>query len=759
MHKKKWMILTLFFMGIVLTMKAHAVTKDYGYDPELKSAVTGIGKKYALVIGIENKKNRLRWAVDDAVEIGWLLKQDFGFDVTCAITRYPSAPGRKNHAKMLDALVGEHYTDKNGILNLFDEIVRNTQKNDQVLIYFSGHGKPDEYSKEVGYLIPYSGNLKKPSATLINMDKFATMSKRLRAKHVLFVLDSCYSGIAGAFSTMSEQNPKDHTTEDIRQMMGSRARHILTAGETNKKAIMLPDKEMSAFSFYLKRALESEAGIRRADFTRDGVILASELKLYLSDKMGKDNRVTHNPCFFNYTEDSGEFVFVPDGYGKGLSDAGKLEVLSNPFGAKIFIQDEFKGTAPLIIAGLAPATYPVTAKSGQESRVKNVIVQANRKTMVSFFFDPNPQSTGLNVITKPADCLVRILNIKDKFYNGIFLKPGRYKLEVSKPEYKTKIQWINVMGTEGLDVYVELDPLPVHRTKDHPPWTDPATGMEFVWVRGGCFQMGQTTAEKQYLIKDAGKETYEKYYNDELPRHEVCVDGFWMAKTEVTRGQFKQFIKETGYRTDADKKGNAYIFNKETDWKWAKKSGYNWEKTGYSQDDAHPVVCVSWNDAKEFIKWLRTKTGRDFFLPSEAQWEYAARGGTDFMRFWGTNDAEACTYANVADTGSNWSPSFPCSDGYKFTAPVGSYKPNPFGLYDMLGNVWEWCEDVYDKNAYSKHDRNNPVITSDEDSRVLRGGSWLFTPGDVRAAGRLRYPADYRNRDLGFRLCLSRVRQ
>ena len=253
-------------------------------------------------------------------------------------------------------------------------------------------------------------------------------------------------------------------------------------------------------------------------------------------------------------------------------------------------------------------------------------------------------------------------------------------------------------------------------------------------------------------------ETYEKYYNDELPRHEVCVDGFWMAKTEVTRGQFKQFIKETGYRTDADKKGNAYIFNKETDWKWKELPGYNWEKTGYSQDDAHPVVCVSWNDAKEFIKWLSTKTGQNFALPTEAQWAYAARGGTDFMRFWGTNVAEACKYANVADK-DNWITSFPCSDGYEYTSPVGKYKPNPFGLYDMLGNVWEWCEDVYDKNAYSRHVRNNPVITSGGNSRVSRGGSWNNDPRCVRAANRGRSSAGIRNSFIGFRLCLSRVRQ
>ena len=288
-------------------------------------------------------------------------------------------------------------------------------------------------------------------------------------------------------------------------------------------------------------------------------------------------------------------------------------------------------------------------------------------------------------------------------------------------------------------------------------WTDPVTGMEFTWVPAGCYLMGQTGTEKQYLIKEVGEEKYKKWYERELPRHEVCVDGFWMAETEVTRGQFRQFINQTGYKTDADKQGKAYIFNKETDWKWKEMPGYNWEKTGYSQTDTHPAVCVSWNDANAFVKWLSKRAGRDFALPTEAQWEYAARGGTDFMRFWGTTDSVACKYANVADK-DNWNPSFPCSDGYKFTSPVGKYDPNPFGLYDMLGNVWEWCEDVYDKNAYSKHNRNNPVVTTGGSSRVYRGGSWRNDARSVRAGNRCRDSAGNRGSYVGFRLCLSRVR-
>ncbi len=313
-------------------------------------------------------------------------------------------------------------------------------------------------------------------------------------------------------------------------------------------------------------------------------------------------------------------------------------------------------------------------------------------------------------------------------------------------------------------------------------WTEPVTGMEFVWVPEGCYQMGQTESEKQYLINESGEKKYNKFFDDELPRHRICVDGFWMAKHEVTRGQFRKFIEETGYRTDADKEGKVWMKNKDTKGKWKAMPGYNWEKTGFSQNDLHPVACVSWNDAQNFIKWLNNKTGFTFALPSEAQWEYAARAGTSTIRFWGTNDSDACTYANVADKGSGWRSLFPCNDGYKFTAPVGKFKPNAFGLYDMLGNLWEWCGDVYDSDAYSKHSRKNPLVTSTGNSRVLnqihpliareykhletstvnprvlRGGSWIHYPVMMRAANRHGYPARHRGVALGFRLSRPLVR-
>lgn len=279
------------------------------------------------------------------------------------------------------------------------------------------------------------------------------------------------------------------------------------------------------------------------------------------------------------------------------------------------------------------------------------------------------------------------------------------------------------------------------RAAKHKTWREPLTGMEFVWVPGGCYEMGSPLTEKG------------RHANEGLP-HKVCVNGFWIGKYEVTVGQFGAFVKATGYRTDAEKQGFSWIY----DGKWIKKPGYTWRKPGFYQNNRHPVVNVSWNDAEAMAKWLTKHSKGHFVLPSEAQWEYACRGGTQTARFWGNNPAQACTYANVADLSA--AKVFPawtvhdCRDGYVYTAPVGSFQPNPFGLYDMIGNVWEWCADSYQSGeAYSEHHPDNPLYRNGSTSHVIRGGSWLSPPQNARCAARdhLQF-ADRRSYDLGFRL-------
>lgn len=251
-------------------------------------------------------------------------------------------------------------------------------------------------------------------------------------------------------------------------------------------------------------------------------------------------------------------------------------------------------------------------------------------------------------------------------------------------------------------------------------WKEPVTGLEFVWVPGGCYLMGSPTTEKG---RDA----------DEGPVHEVCLDGFWMSRTEVTNRQFKKFDTSHDSR----------------------------DFRGHSMGgDGQPVVYVSWYDAQNFAQWLQAQNGGQyrFRLPTEAEWEYAARGGKDDIRPWGDDTTRACLYENVADRTAaktwQWEDVHECDDGYASTAPVGSFQANPYGLYDMLGNVWEWCEDVYAVDSYIRHERKNPVVKNGGGAadRVIRGGYWHAGPGGIRVADRGSGLPDAMNDDLGFRL-------
>jgi formylglycine-generating enzyme len=262
---------------------------------------------------------------------------------------------------------------------------------------------------------------------------------------------------------------------------------------------------------------------------------------------------------------------------------------------------------------------------------------------------------------------------------------------------------------------------------------------DFVNIPAGHFEMGSPKSEK-------GR------YADESPVHEVAISAFALSKYDVTRGEFAAFVKDTKY--DAGNSCNTF----ETGG-WESHDGRSWRDPAFRQTDRDPVVCVSLIDVDAYAEWLGKKTGHRYRLPSEAEWEYAARAGTTSARFWGDDPDQACAYANVGDrtarkeiaSASTWT-IHDCTDGYAYTSPVGSFKPNAFGLYDMLGNVWQWTADCYHK-SYKGAPRDGSAWTSGAcELHACRGGAWLIEPDNVRSASRVRdYPVS-RFSSLGFRL-------
>jgi formylglycine-generating enzyme required for sulfatase activity len=286
--------------------------------------------------------------------------------------------------------------------------------------------------------------------------------------------------------------------------------------------------------------------------------------------------------------------------------------------------------------------------------------------------------------------------------------------------------------------------------------------MKFVEILPGEFMMGshESTAE---IAKLAVKEFYKPdRVEDEFPQHKVRITKrFYLSQYEFTIGQFKQFVKETGYKTEAETDDGGWGYDPQTKQFEGRDLKYSWRNPGFKQGDDHPVVNITWKDANEVCKWLSKRENRTYRLPTEAEWEYACRAGTKTRYFFGDDPAKLVEYANVCDQSTvkmmpEWAPgAVKESDGFAFTAPVGSFKPNPWGLYDMHGNVWEWCSDWHAPDYYSKSPVDDPKGAESGDVRVRRGAAWHSWPIYMRSSFRNWNTPESRYPNLGLRPVLE----
>ena len=343
-----------------------------------------------------------------------------------------------------------------------------------------------------------------------------------------------------------------------------------------------------------------------------------------------------------------------------------------------------------------------------------------------------PASVRLSVKATPADARIRIMNIVPVYQDGMELAPGRYDLEISARGYQTHRRWYELAaGDRVLEVALEriperprVEPTPAPVASTPPPVTprpearpttgtvhrdrlqDGTQGPEMVFIRGGTFTMGSPTNE-------AERDSDER-------QHRVSVGDVWMGRYAVTFDEYDRFARATG-RDLPDDEG------------WGR--------------GRRPVINVSWDDATAYAEWLSGQTGQRYRLPTEAEWEYAARAGTTTARYWGEaigrNQANCSSSIWFGSCGSQW--------GGKQTAPVGSFAPNAWGLYDMLGNVWEWTCSAFDANYGGAEQR----CDASGERRSFRGGSWNTKPGWVRSAHRFRLTPGFRGKGLGLRLARS----
>ncbi len=266
-------------------------------------------------------------------------------------------------------------------------------------------------------------------------------------------------------------------------------------------------------------------------------------------------------------------------------------------------------------------------------------------------------------------------------------------------------------------------------------------------IPAGVFNMGSPDSEK-------GKSDRES------PLHPVAIyRPFALSRCEITVGQFKRFISETDYQTDAERGGGCFTLNKKSD-SFEQQASANWKSPGFSQTDDHPVVCLSWQDAKAYTRWLSVVTQSTYRLPTEAEWEYAARtlNGSGLSRYWGDDPDKGCAYANGADQALKRAlPDFgfsiaPCNDSAVYTQTAGAYRRNAFGLSDMLGNAWEYVEDCYHDNYVGAPLEGSAWQGASCDRRVVRGGGWFNDPQIIRSANRDWSNPDGADNDAGFRI-------
>ncbi|HYA85943.1 MAG TPA: SUMF1/EgtB/PvdO family nonheme iron enzyme [Nitrospirota bacterium] len=359
----------------------------------------------------------------------------------------------------------------------------------------------------------------------------------------------------------------------------------------------------------------------------------------------------------------------------------------------------------------------ISAKGGRASFLAKMMERQSRTLMASGGNEPVADAGGRGNHSVFASALLTALNDPDeKTFTAEELFHGRVKTIVAGrsdqvPQYSN----IRNSGDEGGDFVFQLAqaveggeektatdagsyeaPSPAERhTSSGNSYTDPETGMQFVFVQGGCYQMGDTSGDG-----DAYKRT----------GHEVCVNDFYIGKFDVTQAQWRAIM------------GNnpSYFSN---------------------CGDNCPVENISWNDAQDYIRILNQRTGKNYRLPTEAEWEYAARSGGKSEMYAGTSsESELGEYA--------W---YKTNSGDQ-THPVGQKRSNGLGIYDMSGNVWQWVNDWYDNGYYGNSSRDNPEGPGTGSNRVLRGGCWSNAPKIVRAVHRFSHTPDFRNNAIGFRL-------
>jgi formylglycine-generating enzyme required for sulfatase activity len=586
--------------------------------------------------------------------------------------------------------------DKRDMLNAIDLFNQKLRRSDTGLFFFAGHGMQIRGSN---YLIPVDVHIQRERDVefeSVNAGRVLAAMEDSGSKVNIVILDACRD------NPFKRSFRSTNRGLSIMQVSGG----SFVAYATSPGSVAADGEGRNGI--YTKNILNH---ITHPELTVEEVFRNVRKDVYSETSGGQLPWDSSSLMGRVYLASSGTVVETPSAPS---STQGQLSVSSNVSGAEVIVDGPFLGKTPLSGIELPAGSHRVQVKKeGHDTYRATIEVSAGRTaSLEAYLTEQGPKTGHLYVGTTPGDARVRILNIGPKYYHGMKLAPGSYHVEVTANGYEKETRWVTLAAGEDKQMDFRLSAIAVSRpvtqsvepavTKKEPGFTN-KLGMSFVYIEPGTFTMGSPSNE-------SGRGDDERQHQVTLTR------GYYLQTTEVTQGQWQLMMG-----------GNPSEF--------------------INCGAECPVERVSWDDVQVFIRRLNQKEGTNKYrLPTEAEWEYAARAGTQTPFYFGT-----CLPTDQGNYDGKY-PMSVCSQGVNRNKPiaVGSFMDNVWGLYDMHGNVSEWCQDWF--GDYPSGSVTDPQGPSSGGLRLLRGGSWRYIAAFCRSASRFRDRPGLRSNAIGFRL-------
>jgi formylglycine-generating enzyme required for sulfatase activity/uncharacterized caspase-like protein len=606
--------------------------------------------------------------------------------------------------------------DSQTMQEAIETLLENRTKDDLVVLFFSGHGiKDDDYKLHFatcntrknaqGHLIRSTAVAARFIHDLINCNSNRTL------RRLVIILDCCFSG---AFDPAL--SAKDGGSLNLASELGAEGRVVLTASDSTQYAFEQKGADLSIYTRYLVEGMETSAG----DQNEDGWVSVSELHDYAARKV-RQAAPSMTPQMITLKGNISQGIDIKLTKAKLADPKVKFRKILTRYAQDGQIRPAAKVTLENYRKQFGLTAEEATQIINEFLRPFQEYLENLQQYRAACFASAEHEYPYSQIELESLQDLQRLLSLREE---DILPIQGEVEAKFALKLQKIDIQTIKITAIKNAKAIVKTE------TKQVEIFTENlgnGVRLEMVKIPAGRFWMGQTDAEKKKFISQYGEKDYQYYFANELPRHQVSLQSFFMGKFPVTQAQYQQIMGD-----------NPSIFK------------------DFPNSANHPVEGVSWLEADQFCQKLSQQTGRAYHLATEAQWEYGCRAGTETPFAFG----ETITTDYVNYDGNVPYGDAPKGEYRQQTIPVGQFSPNGFGLYDCHGNVWEWCADCWHDSYTDKPDsikNNGSIIWSDSNKyiRLLRGGSWCGYSRHCRSAGRDGGYADYRNFNVGFRLALS----